>query len=238
MRSFKYWIYQPYKFLIFVPLVVIETLICVPAVCITALFSPYYGSQIGAFWARVIQWLAPMRAKVSGRENAQKNQSYVIVANHQSSFDIVMIYANIGIDFRWIMKKELRHAPLIGYACYRLDNIFIDRSSKRASYESIQAAKKILKGGTSVVVFPEGTRSADGKLGKFKHGAFKLAFELGLPILPVTIKDTHKIMGKSFSTMMPGRAEMVIHKPVDTQEYIDRRDELIELIHNTIDSAL
>ncbi len=228
-------LYQPYKWLIFCPLGIIATIVSATMTSVVSFFSHKRAFWWGQWWAEVIQALVPMRIKVSGRENIDKNQSYVIVANHQSAFDIIAIYGNMHVNFRWIMKQELRKAPLIGWACWNGKHIFIDRSSKRASYRSLQRAKEILRDGISVVIFPEGTRTYNNDLGRFKSGGFKLAFQLGLPLLPVTLIDTHKVMGKSFFSLQPHRAEMIIHKPINTMDYVDRIDELMEDTHKIME---
>lgn len=196
------------------------------------------AGKAGKAWAKVVQWLTPMPVKVVGRENIAKGQSYVIVANHQSAYDIIMVYGSMPIDFRWIMKKELRDVPLLGFACEKCGHIFLDRSSARGAWRSIQKAKEILTGGTSVVIFPEGHRSGRPQMNNFKHGAFRMAFELGLPMLPVSIKDTCRIMPSGLGSMLPGRATLTIHEPIDVHEYEGRREELIERLQKTIATAV
>lgn len=237
-RNWKYWLYQPYKWLIVIPVFAVDTVVGALYIAIVAYISRRLSFYGGVAWAKVMQWVTPMPVTVIGRENIDKKQSYVIAANHQSAYDIFAIFGSLGISFRWILKKELRKAPVLGYACERMGHIFIDRSSKMAAYRSMQNAKQILSGGTSVVIFPEGTRSGSSELGTFKHGAFKLAYSLELPILPVTIKDTHKVMSKGLSTLMPHRAELIIHKPIDTMQYIDRQDDLIRVTREAIASGL
>ena len=202
------------------------------------IFSPRLGSFFGMLWAKSSGLLTPMFVKVTGKENIKKNVSYVIVANHQSQYDIFVLYGWLGIDFRWIMKKELRNAPFIGYASAKVGHIFIDRSSPVAAMKSIEDAKKQLKNGTSVVIFPEGTRSRKGKLRKFKKGAFKIAHQLDLPILPVTLVGTNKIMGPGFLNVMPGKVKLIIHKPIDVKEYKDKPDELMKITRDTVEAGL
>lgn len=238
MKKFGYWLYQPYKFLIFIPLFTVFSLIfSFLAASFSILVNPRVGSFWGATWARLTGYITPMLVTVKGRENIDKKQSYVIVANHQSGYDIFLLYGWIGIDFKWMMKKELRKAPGIGYASHKVGHIFIDRSSPRAALESINEAKRKLVDGTSVVIFPEGTRSASNDMKSFKKGAFKIAFELELPILPVTLVDTHKIYNKGLR-LLPGRVEMHIHKPLQTKDYLDKQDELREMTRAVIASAL
>ncbi len=237
-KSFSFWIYQPYKWLIVVPVFVLDTIVCAVMTVIVSMFSHVTAFCWGVWWGKVMQFITPMRVKVSGRQHADVKQSYVIMANHQSAYDIFAIYANIGLSFRWIMKSELRQAPLIGWACDKGHHIFLERSSKMAAYRSLQRAKKILCNGTSVVIFPEGTRTYSNNIGRFKSGGFKLAFQLGLPILPVTIKDTHTVMGRSFGSLKPSKAELIIHEPIDTMQYVDKQEELMEVTRNVISSAL
>ncbi len=239
MKKLKYILYQPYKWLIYVPLMVLSTIIfSILAASAAILISPRIGSFFGMMWAKSSGLLTPMFVEVTGKENIKKNESYVIVANHQSQYDIFVLYGWLGIDFRWIMKKELRNAPFIGYASAKVGHIFIDRSSPVAALKSIEDAKKQLINGTSVVVFPEGTRSRTGKMKKFKKGAFKIAHQLELPILPVTLVGANAIMGPGFLNVMPGKVELKIHEPIDMNKYKDKPDELIEVTRSVIESGL
>ncbi len=179
-----------------------------------------------------------MFVKVYGRENIDKNQSYVIVSNHESQFDILLIYGWMGVDFKWVMKKELRKIPVLGIACEKLQHIYIDRSNHMASIKSLENAKKRIVNGTSVMFFPEGTRSADGSLGDFKKGAFRMAIDLGVPILPVTIVGTRDILPTKTLALFPGKAKMIIHKPVDISGYDNKNiEKLIEKTREIIASG-
>jgi len=239
MKKLGCLLYQPYKWLIFLPLFIVNSLLfSFLAALFSVVINPRAGSFFGAAWARISAFLTPMFVTVSGRENIDKKQSYVIVVNHQSGYDIFVLYGWLGIDFKWIMKKELRNAPGIGYASHKVGHIFLDRSSPRAAMKSIEEAKQKLVNGTSVVVFPEGTRSCANQMRRFKKGAFKIAFELGLPILPITLVDTHKILGKGSFDLLPGRTQMVLHPPVNTLDYMDRQDELMIKTKDIISSAL
>jgi len=134
--------------------------------------------------------MTPVVVFLKGKENIQDQTSYVIVANHQTGWDIFLLYGFLPIDFKWMMKKELRKVPWIGYASEKVGHVFIDRSSLRAAMRSLTEAKQKLVNGTSVLMFPEGTRSGQKEMKPFKKGAFKLAVELGLDVLPVTIVNT------------------------------------------------
>jgi 1-acyl-sn-glycerol-3-phosphate acyltransferase len=162
-----------------------------------------------------------MFVKVEGKENISKNVSYVVIPNHQSYFDIFLVYGWLGIDIKWIMKKELARIPGLGFGSKKVGHIFLDRSNSRVAFESLNKAKSILVNGTSVVIFPEGTRSRNGSLGKFKKGAFKLAKDLQLPLLPVTIKGTGRILPSGTFNLMPGKVKMTIHQPINVFGYND-----------------
>lgn len=174
---------------------------------------------IGGLWARLNTYITPVRVTIIGRENIDPAQSYVICSNHQSQFDILVLYGWLEIDFKWVMKQELRKIPFLGVACEKLGHIFIDRSATEKALASINAAKKKIVNGTSVLFFPEGTRSKDGQMLRFKKGAFKIALDLDLPILPITITGTRDVLPAGTLNLYPGKATMIIHKPVDVSKY-------------------
>lgn len=214
-RNLAQLLYQPYKLLIFLPVVVIATnLIGGLIILLVTLGLPKLARPLPVLWARINALAAPARVRVEGRNNVDRSQSYVVVANHQSHFDILAIYGWLGIDFRWVMKIELRKVPVLGLACEKLGHVYIDRSNHRRAQESIDAAKQQLQNGTSIFFFPEGTRSLDGRLLPFKKGAFKLAKELGLPILPVTITGSHDILPAKTLNLFPGNMDIIIHPPI------------------------
>ena len=234
--SWWYWLYQPYKWLVFVPLMLVNSIVCAVFAALFAIFiSPRAGSFWGMAWARITCWLTPVLLKVQGKENIDPKQSYVIAANHQTGFDIFMLYGYLGVDFKWIMKKELRKIPFIGYASEKVGHIFIDRSSPRAAIRSLEEAKRKLVGGSSVVIFPEGTRSQGPLMHPFKRGAFKLALELELPLLPVTIVDSWRIKRKGFFNIVPGRAGLIVHPPLEMEDFNDSLGQLAEITQQTID---
>lgn len=237
-NKYLVWLYQPYKYLILIPLAIADTAFFTVFAWLFSAFSARWAGYAAKAWAKVIRWLTPMPVDLVGAENIKEGQSYVIVANHQSAYDIILVYSSLPIDFRWIMKKELRKVPLLGFACEKCGHIFLDRSSARNAYRSIQTAKEILTDGTSVVIFPEGHRSGRPEMNEFKHGAFRMAFELGLPMLPVSIKDTCRVMPTGIHTLYPARTRLTIHPAVDVNDYEGRRDELIRHLQGVIASAV
>ena len=137
------------------------------------------------------------------------------------------------------MKKELRKLPLVGAACEAAGHIFIDRSSPMSAKKSNDDASRKLVNGSSVVIFPEGTRSKDGKLGKFKRGAFTLASEIKLPIVPLTIKGTFKAMPIWSYNIHPARLTLVIHKPIPyVSEFDENQPLLIEKVRAEVEKGI
>jgi 1-acyl-sn-glycerol-3-phosphate acyltransferase len=241
MRKYLVWPYQIYSWLIFVPYLGISTLFFgLLTIILVRTTNPRFASMfVGKLWTRLIAYMTPIFVKVEGRENIVPGQSYVIVSNHQSLYDIAVMYGWLDIDIRWVMKKELRKVPGLGPACAKIGHIFIDRTSFKKSLKAIYAAKDVLTDGTSVVFFPEGTRTETGELGEFKRGAFKIAYDFKLPILPITIVGTREILPSKSVLIAPGRVKMVIHPPVPMEGKKKTSIDVVqEEVRETIKSAL
>jgi 1-acyl-sn-glycerol-3-phosphate acyltransferase len=173
--------------------------------------------------------------EIIGKEKIEKGRSYIIVSNHQSAFDILAIVTTLGIQFRWVIKKELLKVPLFGYALYASRNIFIDRSNPKRAIESINRGVERLHPGTGVIFFAEGTRSRDGKIHDFKKGAFVMAVARRLPILPVTVSGSRKIMQKGSLMIMPGKIRVVVADPIESDNYSEQSlDEMLKRTRDTI----
>jgi 1-acyl-sn-glycerol-3-phosphate acyltransferase len=231
MKQILIFPYQLWVWLVFAPYLAFSTLIfAVIALIMLAIFSPKIaGMTCGVIWSRLICYMTPVFVKCRGRENVDKKQSYVIVANHQSVYDIVALYGWLGIDFRWVMKQELRKIPALGYASEKLGHIFIDRSNTKKAMESLENAKEKIKNGTSVIF-------KTGELGKFKKGAFKMACDLGLPILPVTINGTREIVQTKSLLLYPGKALITVHAPIPTSG--KNESELVEEVRLVMEQGL
>ena len=234
-----FWLYQPYKWLVFLPLMLVNSIInATLAAAFSLLVSPRAGSYFGSLWGRITCWITPVRVFVRGKENIKERKSYVIVANHQTGWDIFLLYGYLPIDFKWVMKKELRKVPWIGYASEKVGHIFIDRSSPRAAMQSLDEAKQKLVGGNSVLMFPEGTRSGQELMRPFKKGAFKLAVELGLDILPVTIVNSYKIKRPGFLNIIPAQAGLIIHPMIKTADFGNNIDQFMAQTRSVLESGL
>jgi len=164
-------------------------------------------------------------------ERLDKEKSYIFMFNHQSWFDIFVIYGWLPFFFKWIMKAELRKVPFVGAACAAAGHIFINRENPKAAQESLEKAKRELQKGVSVAISPEGTRTYDGKLGKFKRGGFKIATDLGLPIVPITLRGCFERMPRKTLAIKPGKIEMHVHEPIDVSGYT--QENIPELMQKT-----
>jgi 1-acyl-sn-glycerol-3-phosphate acyltransferase len=155
--------------------------------------------------------------------------------NHLSNFDIPVILAHLKVQFRWLAKSELFRIPLFGFAMKRAGYISIDRSNRRSAFESLAEAAQIIRNGRSVLIFPEGTRSRDQSIKAFKKGGFVLAVESGVPIVPIVIHGTWRIMSKNGLMIKPGNVTVEIMEPIETKDYSRRtKDDLLERVRMVI----
>ena len=173
-------------------------------------------------WAKIILWVCGVRVKVTGLENIQTDRPAFYLTNHQSYFDIFALLANLPVDFKFIMKQELMRIPLLGIAMRRARYVGIERDNPREAVKSMRKAAERVKEGSSLIIFPEGTRSADGRLLPFKKGGFKLALKSGCDIVPVTIKDSHRIVTKGSLKINKGTVGLHFGKPISLKEYSSR----------------
>lgn len=218
MKVIKDLFYFLYQWLVFMPIFLVLTII---TAIIVLIFAPIFGSKFWGYyppkwWSRLTTWLALCRVKTSGHENLDKNQSYVFIANHQGSFDIFLTYGFLNQNIKWVQKASLRKIPLVGYASAKAGHVFVDNSSIKARARTIQEAKNEIKNGVSIMLFPEGARTLTGKMGKFKRGAYHIAHDLQLPIVPLTINGPYNVLKRGTWLIKPGKLELIIHQPIPT----------------------
>lgn len=233
-------LYYIYFFLIAVPVLFsLTVLTCIVILIGTAIGNgSWWGYYPAMVWAKVFCILSLVKVSVRGRENINKRTSYVFVANHQGAYDIFSVYGYLGHNFKWMMKKSLRKIMLVGYTCQKCGHIFVDRSSPTAIRRTIETAEKRLRDGMSLVVFPEGARTFTGKMGPFKKGAYQLALEFRLPLVPVTIDGSFGIMPRTRYVPRPGRIVLTIHKPIAPPADEADRAEVIGQTRQAIESSL
>ncbi|HHP7236384.1 MAG TPA: lysophospholipid acyltransferase family protein [Desulfobacterales bacterium] len=178
---------------------------------------------IARCWGRSILWISRVPVTVNGLANIPSgNASFVFMANHLSNFDIPILLARLPVQFRWLAKRELFDIPLFGRAMRGCGYISIDRGNLHSAIRSLHRAAEIVRNGTAVMIFPEGTRSPDGKIHPFKKGGFVLTVDAGVPIVPLILHGTWHIMPKGRKMVRPRPVTLDVLQPVDTSEY-DRR---------------
>lgn len=212
------YLYRTYQLLIALPLIALYTLITSLMVTIGCTLGNghFWGYYPGKWWAQFIIRILLLPVKVEGRENLVKGQSYVFVANHQGAFDIFLIYGFLSRNFKWMMKRQLRQMPFVGKACESAHHIFVDKRGASKIRETYDRARQTLQGGMSLVVFPEGARSFTGHMGVFKRGAFMLADDIELPVVPLTINGSFDIMPRTrdMKWVVWHPLRLTIHKPI------------------------
>jgi len=209
------WLLAPWTALVFYPLVAVTTAFWGSMAVLLSLFDRRLGFYSGTFWAWCLARVSFVDVRVEGRERLEPGRSYVLLANHQGYYDILALYGFLRRQFRWVIKQEIRSVPFLGWGCAAIGHIFVDRSDSRRALASLEAAKPQLRGGVSVVFFPEGTRSPDGRLGRFKRGGFRMAEQLGLAIVPVSISGSYEVLPRGCALPRPGRIRVVLHPPLE-----------------------
>ena len=218
MRNLLHILYCIYQLLVGVPVVVIATIITAIEVGIGCTLGNghFWGYYPGRWWAKVILHTLLLPVKVEGREHLERDQSYVFVANHQGAFDIFLIYGYLGRNFKWMMKHQINKIPFVGYACRKSHQIMVDKRGVSKIKKTYEDARNILREGYSVTVFPEGARTFTGHMGVFRKGAFALADELQLPVVPLTINGSFNVLPRMrdwrFISWHPLR--LTIHQPI------------------------
>lgn len=195
----------------------------------------YYIHKITTRWAKFVMKLAGAKITFIGEENIPKNQTVLFVANHQSNFDIPLLMSSINVPKGFIAKKELEKLPMISTWMRYIKCIFMDRSNLRKSAEAIVEGTKLLRGGYSMVIFPEGTRSKGAPIGDFKAGSFKLATKSKCPIVPVTIDGTYKLLEANNNWIKAADIRLVIHPPIDVTSLSKEES---DNIHNIVRSII
>lgn len=182
-------------------------------------------------WSKIILWASGVRVEIDGLNTVEKDRPAVYVPNHVSFFDIFALLATLPVDFKFIFKEEIMRVPILGWAMRKAGYVSIDRSSPAKARHTFKQAVHIVKNGTSLVVFAEGTRSEDGQLQPLKRGAFQLAIASGSPIIPVAIKGSNKIMPKGSFKLKKGSMTIQLGSPILASNYSRKTmPELIERV--------
>ncbi|MBW1978077.1 MAG: 1-acyl-sn-glycerol-3-phosphate acyltransferase [Deltaproteobacteria bacterium] len=170
-------------------------------------------------WAKTILWVCGVKVKTQGLENVNPERPCIFMTNHQSYFDILGLLACLPVDFKFMLKQELMRLPFLGFGMKKAGYIAIDREDPRKAVKSMNEAVRRIGNGASVLIFPEGTRSLDGRLQEFKAGGFHLALKAGCDIVPVVIVGSHRIVPKGSLKIRKGSFGLCVGKPIKTKDY-------------------
>lgn len=197
--------------------------------------SGNFGFRCMQLWARGLLFVGGITYKLHGFEQLQDDQNYLFISNHQSQVDIIALAGAIPLKFGWMAKEELFKIPFLGWHMRTMGYVPINRKSVTSSMRGLLLASKELKEGGSLVIFPEGSRSRDGKLKPFKDGAFYLAIKAGIPIATITIKGTSGIIEKGTSKVNRGEIDITLSDIIEVKDYKQKdREKLKEVIRDSI----
>lgn len=237
------FLYRVYQLCVVAPVVIVASIVIASATIVGCAIgnSHFWSYYPGKFWSRLIVRLLLLPIHVEGRENLDPQQSYVFVANHQGAFDIFLIYGFLNRNFKWMMKKGLFKIPFVGPACRAAHFIMVDRSGPSKIRKTYDQAREILREGMSLVVFPEGSRTFTGHMGFFRRGAFMLADEIKLPVVPLTINGSFEVKPrtKDFYWVFWHPLSLTIHKPIPhTGTGSDYEKQVMKQAYDAIMSSL
>lgn len=190
---------------------------------------------LARLWSRALLWTAGVPLRVTFEAPLDPKQPYVFMANHLSTVDIWALFVALPMKIRFIAKKQLGRIPIFGWAMAVGRFIFIDRQNPLAARRSIDQAAERIRTGSSVAIFPEGTRSRDGLLGPFKKGGFHLAMQAGVPIVPVGIRGAREVMPRGSLILRRGPVDLEVGAPISTKDVpVAQRDALVERVRNEV----
>jgi len=175
-------------------------------------------------WSKILIFFSGVKIKIIGLENLKKDKNYIFASNHESNFDIPLIFSSINLHLVSIAKKELKKIPIFGWAMKSGQHIFIDRFNKIEALKSLKLAKNsIFKNPRSIIIFPEGTRSFDGKIKQFKKGGLSIAFDLEMDVVPIAVCGTRNVLKRGSIFIKPCPIQLRIGKPVNINQWKNKK---------------
>lgn len=206
--------------------IVVSTLFWSVPVLLMSFFDPYAerSAHLVCRWAKGILWACGTTIHPHGHEQLEPAHAYLFMSNHQSMFDILAIMVALDtFQLRWVAKHELRKVPVFGLCLHRTRQVLVDRESRTQAVATIRSVQALLKAGISVLFFPEGTRSMDGRLLPFKAGGFAVAVETSMPVVPVTVSGGHGILPVGDWKIRSGPMTINFGPPIRTDPTLDKR---------------
>jgi 1-acyl-sn-glycerol-3-phosphate acyltransferase len=199
-----------------IPAISVYTIVLGTVSLVSTLFdrSGDFGHRCARAWSWLILKTTGVRVTVEGLERLDPSRSYVFAANHQSIYDIPIVFASLPFQLRIIAKESLGRIPFMGWHLLRAGHVLVDRSNPGAGV--VKKMARLVAAGHSLIVFPEGTRSVNGVMGRFKRGSFVIALQAALPVVPITITGSRHVMTKGELTVRRGHVSVTVHEPVET----------------------
>jgi 1-acyl-sn-glycerol-3-phosphate acyltransferase len=221
-----------YQLFIFAPIFVLATIITAVTVMAGCLVGnrKFWGYYPPHYWSKLACCLALCQIKVIRKGTLDPNKSYVFVPNHQGAFDIFLIYGYLNQNIKWVQKQGLRKIPFVGKASEIAGHVFVDQANLKSMKDIIAKTEAQLGKGSSMVIFPEGARTKTGKMGRFKRGAFVIAREMNLEIVPLTVNGPFDLMKINTYLINPCKLELIVHEPISTENLTE--DNMPEFINN------
>ena len=199
-----------------IPAVSVYTIVLGTASLVSTLFDRRgnFGHRCARAWSRLILGTTGVRVEVEGLERLDPSRSYIFAANHQSIYDIPILFSSLPFQLRIIAKESLGRIPFMGWHLQRTGHVLVDRSRPGAGV--VKKMARLARQGHSLIVFPEGTRSTDGSVARFKGGPFVIALQAGLPVVPISVVGSRHVMFRGQLMVRPGRVRVIVHEPIDT----------------------
>ncbi len=185
-------------------------------------------------WAKGLLWAGGAKLEVRGADLIDRSRPHIFVSNHQSTIDIPTLFIALPADFRFVAKKALMYVPVLGWYMWLARFVFVDRGNRREAIASLDRAAAQIRGGVSIAMFPEGTRSESCEVLPFKKGPFALAMKAGVPIVPVAIEGSGKLMPKNSWNITPGPIRVSIGTPIDPAQFGEDREALIRAVRDAV----
>lgn len=231
MRSIHWW----RTVFVLIPAISLYTIVLGSISLVSTLFDRRgnVGHRCARAWSWLILKTSGVRVRIAGLERLDPSRSYVFAANHQSIYDIPIVFASLPFQLRIIAKASLGRIPFMGWHLLRAGHVLVDRANPGAGV--VKKMAKLVAEGHSLIVFPEGTRSVDGAIGRFKGGSFVIALQSALPVVPITIAGSRHVMTKGRLTVRPGDVSLIVHEPIATADLPrDSARELADRVRATV----
>ena len=216
----------------------VATVFFFPVTLLAALVTWNSGNTVWVvrnWWSPLLAAAGGARLVVTGQENVDPQRPTIYVSNHQSTLDIPLHFISVPVNFRFVAKHQLKYVPVIGWYLWLAGHVFINRGHREKAITSLDAAARKVRAGTSVFLYPEGTRSDDGRVLPFKKGPFALALKARVPVVPITIEGSGTVMPKNSWNIRPGTVFVKIGKPIDTTAFAENdREGLARTVRDVI----